>query len=118
MATCNRNQYQDTPVVLPGIRRVLSDDKTVSVPTIANIVVASVGVEYSYTLPVGNLRFCVKNRDNVKLQFSYVEGTSDTVYRTIPIGCSYAEDNLDPEASITLYVQAKAVSTIEIISWA
>jgi len=119
MNNCNRKQYENTSVVLPGIRRVQIDSETVSSPTIANVTVITADSEVSYALPSGTVKYKIRARNTAKLKLSYTSGESGTVYQTIFPGCVMWEEGLDSSTDFTLYFQTPTAGTVvEIISWA
>lgn len=89
-------------------------------PTIANIAIPTAFTEVAYALPALTKRFLMKLRRGSKafFQVSYDVGTSDTNYESYGPGAYYAEDGIEPSATLTLYFQASLDSqTMEITSW-
>lgn len=116
MNSCNRDQYSNSNVVLPGIRRVQVN--SVSTPVIYNFEISAANTEYSYSLPNGTMRFEFRSRDGKKIKIAYNNGESDTSYRTIHPGETYREEGIDSSASLTLYFQSTSANVnVEIVSW-
>ena len=117
---CNRNQYGDAGVVLPGIRRVQFDAETITSFTIENLTVAAADTEQSYALPSGTKGFEIRARGGTGvIKLSFTSGESGTKYRAIPYGVSWGKTGLDTATSWTLYFQSsKSGFTVEVVSWA
>lgn len=87
-------------------------------PTVQNITMTTAGTEYTATLPTGTTQFEIRSRLYGKLQFSYTNGQSGTIYRTLPQGCAYSEAGLLLTAPLAVYVQSsKDNDVLEVVSW-
>jgi len=118
MEGCNRKQYAGSNVVLPGIRRVISASDTVLTPHIANVPISLANTEVSFSFPLGTKRFNLKARGGATLKLAYSVGMSGTDFLTIPAGCNYFEESIDPTAAITVYFQTtSANSLLELVYW-
>lgn len=74
--------------------------------------------EYSYTFPVGTMRFEIKLRSlGVPLKICFVSEASGTIYKNLPGGQSYREDNIKRGPNILYFQAATANQVAEIISW-
>lgn len=115
---CNRAQYEDNPVLLPGIRQVQIDSEVYKNPQVKNVAVPTANTEVTYVLPAGTKRFSIKLRTPARLQLAYAVGTSGTEYLTIPYGVKYWEDGIDSTTTVTLYFQANVGSNVaELVIW-
>jgi len=119
MGECNRDQYINENIVLPGIRKVQFDAETINSFTIANEVIAAADTEQSYSFPSGTKGFEIAARDKfAKLQISFTSGQSNSLFRTVPYGVTWGKTGLDSSTSFTVYFQSPKVgATIEIVSW-
>ena len=78
-----------------------------------NLSITVADTEQSHVLVGGVKALRVRNRDTALTRLSYVSGETTTNYVTIPMGCNYELANID-FSSLTLYVRASQVSTLEI----
>ncbi len=116
---CNRSQYADAAVLLPGIRRVQIDGDTKNAFTIANVTITTANSEQSYALPLASKGFEMRVRGGASLlQVAYNAGDSGTLYQEIPRGTTYSQTGLNPSLSYTLYFQSSVGGVVvEILSW-
>lgn len=90
----------------------------VSSPTIQNTVLTAANTEYTIVIPAGTARFTLKSRQDAILKIAYTSTETATNYWTVGYGVCYTERELD-SSGITLYIQSsKALTDIEVISWA
>jgi len=99
-----------------GNKKVFLVASTTS-PTITNLSVPTANTEVDHTLQTNVKKIRIKNRDNGRLQFAFIDTESGTTYITIPPGGEYVEDGLN-FALGTLSIQSnKASQTVEILEW-
>lgn len=86
-------------------------------PQVTNIVLTLANTEYYFDIPENSRQFAFKTRNpNHKLQFSFEENTSGTVYITLN-ALSYDEPAV-LSRSLRIYCQSpEAECTIELITW-
>lgn len=108
-----------TPAGSGGAPITVGPSPGTTTPTILNFSIASSATEYSIPLPSGTRRFLLHIREpQTDLQLSYAALDSGTLFLSIPRGNWFSEDGLDPGVSYTLYFQASASATLEVLSWA
>lgn len=85
-------------------------------PAIFNVSAPLAATEYSQALPANCKGFIIKARGKSKLQLSYTNGASGTVFVTIPAGAVFEDKNF--YTSQTLYFQVSKISeTVEITAY-
>jgi hypothetical protein len=87
--------------------------------SIVRLGISLASTEYSYTLPLGTVRFRVKNDGDRILRISYIGGdiALGSYYTLAPRG-HVTEMNLAPTSTHTIYVESLGTSQLlEIISW-
>jgi len=91
---------------------------SVQVPTITNLSLPTANTEVDHILQTNVLRLLIKNRNNGRLQFAFVNTESGTNFITIPSGATYDIEGINFAAG-TLSIQSnKANQTVEILEWA
>lgn len=89
----------------------------VQTPTIYNVAVTLANTEYSQVLATNTRRFSISIRGIAELKLAYILGNSGTIFKKIPAGTEYTENDLDL-TGVTLYFQSPMASqTVEIIQW-
>jgi hypothetical protein len=90
-----------------------------TVPTLANVAMASAATEYSYILPIGTLKYFIKLRGSARLQLAFTLGGSSTTYLTISPGCFYSDSGLNLTSTVTIFFQSPSAGQLaEIVTWA
>ena len=89
-------------------------------PTIANVSMTLADTEYSYTLPVGSVKFTFQLRQTIDdggdVQVAFVQGESNTTYMNIISGTSWTENSI--KGGGTLYFRSSQASRVaEILTW-
>lgn len=88
-----------------------------SIPLISNILCAAASTEYSHTFQADTKKYTIRARGSSKIQLSFVSGTTNTNFVTIPSGVSASEDQVKV-ASLVIYFQTdKNNETIEVLEW-
>ena len=88
-----------------------------SIPLISNILCAAASTEYSHTFQADTKKYTIRARGSSKIQLSFVSGTTNTNFITIPSGVSASEDQVKV-ASLVIYFQTdKNNETIEVLEW-
>lgn len=88
-----------------------------SIPLISNIPCAAASTEYSHTFQADTKKYTIRARGSSKIQLSFVSGTTNTNFVTIPSGVSASEDQVKV-ASLVIYFQTdKNNETIEVLEW-
>lgn len=92
--------------------------KIIARPTIANVDITLANTEYSYTLPTGTTRFEIKIRNGgIPLKICFVSGASGTIYKNLPAGEAYQEEEIKAGSNILYFQSATASQVAEILSW-
>lgn len=91
----------------------------ISTPSIQNVAMSvTPGTQSSVTFPATTKKVILKARGNSKLQYSFINGQTNTTFITIFPGNEEVIDNLSLTASLTIYIQAsKASEILEVCSW-
>jgi hypothetical protein len=85
---------------------------------IQRLSIPAAATEYSYTLPLGTVRFRLHNVGSRILQVAYIAGNTVANYYEMAPRSMSRENNLDPTVVYTIYVQsAGSGQLMEIISW-
>jgi hypothetical protein len=89
-----------------------------STPTILTVPAALANTEYSFVIPSGTKEYRFRNRDNSRIQYSFVSGTTNTVYLTVKPGNIEVEKNLQLSSNLTIYFRTpKSNQNLELLLW-
>jgi hypothetical protein len=87
-------------------------------PTIINIPVVNKDTQETIIIPSNVVEFELRIRDRASLQYSFVDGQTNTVFATLKAGGVYRESNLELDNALNLYVESnKNNITIELKYW-
>lgn len=87
-------------------------------PTVLNVPLTEADTEYFQLLPTGTKKFTIQNREDEDIKFSFTEGTSGTVFLTVPAGSSVSESGINTAPGTTMYLQSGvAGGTAEVLVW-
>ena len=96
-----------------GVALASAPDMLATNARVANVSL-SAGVEGSYAFPLGTVGFFIKSRDqNVKVQYSWTSGASNTTFLTIPQNGMMSRPGMS-FTSKTIYLYNATATTIEI----
>lgn len=91
---------------------------TVSAGQIANISAPVAGTEYSFTLAAGVGSFEMNARGNAKVQWSFITGQTNTVFKTLFPGSNYEKSGLNLTTPMTIYFETnKTGEVLEVITY-
>lgn len=101
---------------LTGTIRAKATIEAGSNPVIYNVTCTLANTQYSQALNSGAKKITIRCRDIATLQFAFNSGDTNTLFMTIPHGCTFVEDEL--LFSGVIYFQAsKANVIVEILEW-
>lgn len=104
---------EDNPLpVLATIQQDYADT-----PLITNLDLPDKTLEYSFALPVNTMKFRFKARNNSKIQWSFVTGTTNTNYLTLLPGNTYVEEGVKLPSSILYFRASQDDELLEILTW-
>lgn len=90
----------------------------VTTPAIANIAVASSGVEFSYTFPDNTRQASLRVRDgNAKIQYAWETGKSGTEFITVQMGNIEVVEGINLSNKTIYFQLSKGTKIVEIISY-
>lgn len=88
-----------------------------SIPLISNIPCAAASTEYSHSFQADTKKYTIRARGSSKIQLSFVSGTTNTNFLTIPSGVTASEDQVKASSLVIYFQTDKNNETIEILEW-
>jgi hypothetical protein len=101
---------------ISGVVRAKATIESITQGDVFNIAIPIANTEQSYALPNFTKAFYLKIRENnANLKVSFTLGDSGITYFTVPRGTNFFIQNLD--FSGTIFFQATAICTLELVVW-
>lgn len=100
-----------------GIDVNVINSPTVTTPIVTNITVGTPNIQFSHAFNASTKRFMIRSRNNGKINYSYITGTTGSNYITIRPGSVYFEEDITNSGALTIFFQVNKTGVVEILEW-